>query len=269
MSHLNPDWYKSLQADPLKEKTFTEKLARSIMTETKRPVTQRSKKMLRISFVSIAILSIGVALIIRDGNFLKLPLNADNIFSVEDSIHQTNTIDAIEGEKTQDQVYVTQGGKIPAPTEIPVQPGQGTLPRGTIDISEVPAEENLVPRSIESSIDPNSVLKETEIRATKTDEEGLILRTRYTELNGTEIMFTQAPAFMDEDGTIQFVQDRYDRETVELTLINGHTAAYVDGEGRKVVHFISKDHFFTASTSSLNGTIENCINIMEQIQLNE
>lgn len=71
---------------------------------------------------------------------------------------------------------------------------------------------------------------------------------------------------MDEDGTIQYLlKNSYKQEKIEVTQINGNTTAYVDGEKRRVVHLITKDHFFTAIT--LNGTIDDLKNILEQIQL--
>ena len=58
---------------------------------------------------------------------------------------------------------------------------------------------------------------------------------------------------------------RFNNENMEVTQINGHAAAYVDGKKRRVVHLFTNKHIFTAAT--YNGTINDCKNILEQIQL--
>ncbi|MDQ8739490.1 hypothetical protein [Paenibacillus sp. LHD-38] len=262
MSHSIPDWYKSLQGNPLGE-TFNDHSAQLIMNRTKQPAKIRNYKMLNISLVSFAFLSIlGITLAINGLDFLKSSTKSGG------TNFQSYAPEVNGDKQTNLGLDVTQGEQAPIndETEVPVQPDQqGEQMPGTMDISEVPADKIFVPRSV---YDPatDSVLKETEIRATDTEDDGLILRTEFTTLNGIEIWFTQASAFKDEEGTIKFVKDAYDQQTVELTQINGHIAAYVDGESRKVVHLITEDHFFTASTSSLNGTIDELKNIMEQIQ---
>jgi len=263
MSHSSPDWYKSLQGNPLKGDTFTDKSVQLIMNRAKQPAKTRNYKALRMSLVSFAFLSIlGITLALNGGDFLKSSTNAGgtNLTSY--------TPEANADEQTQIGTDVTQGGQ-PA-TEIPAQTEQqGEKMPETIDISEVPADEIFVPRSIHdpnsTNTETDSVLKETDIWARNTDD-GIILRTTYHSSNGVEIIFSQAPAFKDEDGTISFVKDAYN-ENVEVTEINGHIVAYVDGESRKAAHLITKDYFFTASTSSLNGTIDDLKNILEYIQL--
>lgn len=263
MSHSSPDWYKSLQGNPLKGDTFTDKSVQLIMNRAKQPAKIRNYKALRMSLVSFAFLSIlGITLALNGGDFLKSSTNAGgtNLTSY--------TPEANEDEQTQIGTDVTQGGQ-PA-TEIPAQTEQqGEKMPETIDISEVPADEIFVPRSIHdpnsANTEKDSVLKETDIWARNTDD-GIILRTTYHSSNGVEIIFSQAPAFKDEDGTISFVKDAYN-ENVEVTEINGHIVAYVDGESRKAAHLITKDYFFTVSTSSLNGTIDDLKNILEYIQL--
>lgn len=270
MSHSNPDWYESLQANPLKQKTFTDQLAQTIQNRTKLPVKLRGNKIYRISFISFAILCIlGVTMVIREGDFFKTA----KTHSGDSSIQQNSFVEANVVEQTQDEKNTTQGGRIPTnnSTAFPEKTDQqGKLISGAIDISKVPADEIFVPRSVHvpdaANTTNDSVLKESKIFASMTDNL-LVLRTTYYSPSDVEIVFSQAPATMDEDKTIQSLKKAYKKEKVELTQINGHTAVYVDGEYRKVVHLITKDHFFTASTSNANGTIEDCKNILEQIQL--
>ncbi|MNW49074.1 hypothetical protein D3C74_264770 [compost metagenome] len=142
---------------------------------------------------------------------------------------------------------------------------------GAIDISEIPAEEILIPRSVsenasndaQKSLDTNISLKETEILARNT-EYGYVLRTTYYTQAEAEIVFFQAPLTKDKDLTIESLKDSYKAESVELTEINGYSVVYVDGIKRKVVHLITDNHLFTAST--IDGSLEDLLNIIGQIK---
>ncbi|WP_244310654.1 DUF4367 domain-containing protein [Paenibacillus ottowii] len=49
-----------------------------------------------------------------------------------------------------------------------------------------------------------------------------------------------------------------------MTTINGHTAAYVNGKERKVVHLITKDHFYTISAFKM--TLDELMEIAKKIR---
>lgn len=148
---------------------------------------------------------------------------------------------------------------------------QGAKPEGTVDISSVPANEVFVPKSVPdvssklktAAASDDIVLKESEILARVTNI-GLQLTTFYKTQTGSEIIFNQVPATLSEEKTIESLKNSYNTEKVEVTEINGHTAAYVDGAHRKVVHLITPNHFFTASTVS--GSLDDVMNVISQIK---
>ncbi|WP_433946986.1 hypothetical protein [Paenibacillus sp. SN-8-1] len=184
---------------------------------------------------------------------------------------------AAEGEKSP--VQVTQPAQVQVqannPSELLVKPDkQAEAPPGVVDILKVPNGENLLPKAIlessngkakTSSVEANSAVtpSESKVSARKT-EEGYILRTVYHLSNGAEVICSQAPSKIDPDAGVQKLQEAYSQEKVEVTDINGNVAAYVDGEKRKVVHLITKNHLFTAST--VNGTLDDLFNVVKQIQ---
>ncbi|QDY82890.1 DUF4367 domain-containing protein [Paenibacillus polymyxa] len=93
---------------------------------------------------------------------------------------------------------------------------------------------------------------------------GLVIRQLYRGANGAEIMVIQTESQMDEETTIEKLKDSYKLENVELTKINGHTAAYVNGKERKVVHLITKDHFYTIS--AFKTTLDELMEIAKKIR---
>ena len=143
---------------------------------------------------------------------------------------------------------------------------QDTQLEGTVDLSTVSANEIFIPKSVPdiSSITKSNVfLTEGEIYARKTDI-GLQLRTFYNTQSGSEILFTQVPATLTDEETIASLENSYHLEQVQVTKINDYTAAYVDGENRKVVHLMTSDHFYTAST--ITGTLDDVMNVIGQIK---
>ncbi|WP_025717536.1 DUF4367 domain-containing protein [Paenibacillus sp. 1-18] len=122
---------------------------------------------------------------------------------------------------------------------------------GLINISDVPASEIHIPNlaqgaSLKTAAAEKHSLKPLNTTALK-GEYGLIIRQSYRGNDGAEVMIIQNESQKDEEATIESLKDSYKLEKVELTKINGHTAAYVDGKERKVVHLITKDHFYTVS----------------------
>ncbi|MET3207990.1 UNVERIFIED_CONTAM: hypothetical protein ABIC26_000926 [Paenibacillus sp. PvR008] len=140
--------------------------------------------------------------------------------------------------------------------------------KGLINISDVPAEDIHIPNlaqgaSLKTAAADKHSLKPLNTTALK-GEDGLVIRQSYRGSDGTEIMVTQAESQMDEQATIDYVKKTYNMEKVELTKINNHTVAYVDGQERRVVHLITKGHFYTVS--SFNSTLDELMEIAKKIQ---
>ncbi|REE81241.1 hypothetical protein A8990_11976 [Paenibacillus taihuensis] len=178
---------------------------------------------------------------------------------------------AATNENDQQQTQVTNiDSSIPVANQTTVETPllQGTPDPDAVNISEVPENQIFVPQSVTignagRSINSTSIMTESEIYARETDI-GLLLRTTYTTPENVEITFTQGPALLDEEGTIENLISRYNGENIKQTQINGHSAIVVDGTVRKVVHLITKDHLFSAS--SLNGTVDDLMNVINQVQ---
>ncbi|WP_068497672.1 DUF4367 domain-containing protein [Paenibacillus kribbensis] len=159
---------------------------------------------------------------------------------------------------------------VQAPTETPAETvveSSGDI-EGLINISDVPAENIHIPNlaqgaSLKATAAEKHNLKPLNTTALK-GENGLIIRQSYRGTDGTEIMVIQTESQMDEQATIDSLKDSYKGEKVESTKINDHTAVYVDGEERKVVHLITKDHFYTVS--SFNSTLDELMEIAKKIQ---
>ncbi|MGG1617253.1 DUF4367 domain-containing protein [Paenibacillus sp. NRS-1782] len=158
-----------------------------------------------------------------------------------------------------------------APTETPAETvvESSTDIEGLINISDVPAEDIHIPNlaqgaSLKTAAAAGDVsLKPLNTTALK-GENGLVIRQSYRGNDGKEIMVIQTESHMDEQATIESLKDSYKEEKVESTKINDHTAVYVDGQARKVVHLITKDHFYTVS--SFNSTLDELIEIAKKIQ---
>lgn len=152
---------------------------------------------------------------------------------------------------------------------------------GLINISDVPAEDIHIPNlaqgaSLKTAAAEMHSLKPLNTAAVKMHslkplnttalkgENGLIIRQSYRGNDGAEVMVIQTESQMDEQATIESLKDTYKLEKVELTKINGHTAAYVDGKERKVVHLITKGHFYTVS--AFNSTLDELMEIAKKIQ---
>ncbi|MNC32641.1 hypothetical protein D3C81_842150 [compost metagenome] len=174
-----------------------------------------------------------------------------------------NTYAADVEKSNQDQTQV----QAQTPPEAVVE--SSTLTEGLIDINDVPAEDIHIPNltqdnsSLRSAEGATTSLKPINTTVTK-GELGLLIRQSYKASNGTEIIVSQTDSRLDEAATIESLKNSYKLENVQLTQINGHTAAFVDGQARKVVHLITGKHFYTVS--SPNGTLEELLNIAKQIQ---
>lgn len=179
---------------------------------------------------------------------------------------------AAESEKSQVQAHQTEQEQAINSSEVLVKRDKQAedLP-GVIDISEVPEGENLLPKVIlespngtTSSVEANSIGTPNEAKVfTRKVEDGYIFRTVYYLSNGVEVVSTQAPANIDPEAGIQKLREAYSQEQVEVTDINGNIGVYVDGQSRKVVHLITNNHLFTAST--VNGTLDDLMNVVKQI----
>ncbi|MDG0810599.1 hypothetical protein [Cohnella rhizosphaerae] len=154
---------------------------------------------------------------------------------------------------------------VPEPTDL-----TSDLPLGHIDLSEVPAHENFVPKTVQlshaSEEDSIQYLEGSSAWAEKT-ERGFTLRTTYRTSDGVEFLFIQAAEPVPEEKTLQWflTSDAYGTEQKEQTEIQGHAVIYVDGKVRKVAHLITDKHIFTVMTNE--GTVEECMEILEQIEL--
>ncbi|MDQ0496413.1 DUF4367 domain-containing protein [Paenibacillus brasilensis] len=155
---------------------------------------------------------------------------------------------------------------VQAPTETPEETGVDI--KGLINISDVPAEDIHIPNLAQGASLRIATLEKHSLKPLNTTalkgEDGLVIRQSYRGSDGTEIMVTQAESQMDEQTTIDYVKKTYNMEKVELTKINNHTVAYVDGQERRVVHLITKDHFYTVS--SFNSTLDELMEIAKKIQ---
>ncbi|MGW8444403.1 DUF4367 domain-containing protein [Paenibacillus sp. S33] len=157
-----------------------------------------------------------------------------------------------------------------APTETPAETvveSSGDI-EGLINISDVPAEDIHIPNlaqgaSLKTAAADKHSLKPLNTTALK-GENGLVIRQSYRGTDGTEIMVIQTESQMGEQATIDSLKESYKEEKVESTKINDHTAIYVDGQARKVVHLITKDHFYTVSSS--NGNLDELMGIAKKIQ---
>ncbi|URJ46392.1 DUF4367 domain-containing protein [Paenibacillus polymyxa] len=157
-----------------------------------------------------------------------------------------------------------------APTETPAETvveSSGDI-EGLINISDVPAEDIHIPNlaqgaSLRTTAADKHSLKPLNTTALK-GENGLVIRQSYRGTDGTEIMVIQTESQMGEQATIDSLKESYKEEKVETTKINDHTAIYVDGQARKVVHLITKDHFYTVSSS--NGNLDELMEIAKKIQ---
>ncbi|KJD38058.1 MULTISPECIES: DUF4367 domain-containing protein [Paenibacillus] len=157
-----------------------------------------------------------------------------------------------------------------APTETPAETvveSSGDI-EGLINISDVPEEDIHIPNlaqgtSLKTAAADKHSLKPLNTTALKGDN-GLVIRQSYRGTDGTEIMVIQTESQMGEQATIDSLKESYKEEKVESTKINDHTAIYVDGQARKVVHLITKDHFYTVSAS--NGNLDELMEITKKIQ---
>jgi hypothetical protein len=157
-----------------------------------------------------------------------------------------------------------------APTKTPVETvveSSGDI-EGLINISDVPAEDIHIPNLAQEASFKTAAAGDVSLKPLNTtalkSKNGLIIRQSYRGNDGTEIMVIQTESQMDEQATIDSLKDSYKEEKVESTKINDHTALYVDGQERKVVHLITKDHFYTVS--SFNGNLDELMEIAKKIQ---
>ncbi|WP_418027005.1 DUF4367 domain-containing protein [Paenibacillus sp. JJ1722] len=159
---------------------------------------------------------------------------------------------------------------VQTPTETPAETvveSSGDI-EGLINISDVPVEDIHIPNlaqeaSLKATAAEKHSLQPLNTTALK-GENGLVIRQSYRGTDGTEIMVIQTESQMGEQATIDSLKESYKEEKVESTKINDHTAIYVDGQARKVVHLITKDHFYTVSSS--NGNLDELMEIAKKIQ---
>ncbi|KOP68508.1 hypothetical protein AMS62_27150 [Bacillus sp. FJAT-18019] len=145
-------------------------------------------------------------------------------------------------------------------------------PQFGVDLSQVPGGELRIPENIEgpsATVSTHSTQSSSEISSleqkslnAKKFDDGYHFQSTYQAQNGTEFLVLQSPIETDINTTIQAIKEFY-KETVELTEINGHQAAYVDGKERKVVHIFAKDRAFAVST--YNGSLDDALNVAKQI----
>ncbi|WP_042161300.1 hypothetical protein [Paenibacillus gorillae] len=265
MKHSDPDWYKFLQADIVKEKRFNNDLMHKIRLRTMQEESLRKKnRRRRMIFASLACLIL-VAAILFTSSGTDIFHSINNEFDVKNS---SSTITNSE-QGPQHNRHETQGGLADTVEELPLQyNNQGEQPLGPIDLSEVPDNEIFIPRLIKipgSSEKESETIIEPTISAVNMEDVGIILRTSFFTTSGVNLRIVQAPATMNEDETVQsLLNNSYPLEEKEQTKINGHVVIYVDGGERAVAHLITKDHFFTVSTT--NGTIKDCFNVLEQLK---
>lgn len=197
--------------------------------------------------VTIAVLS--SMLLVGGGNFAYHSYAADSVKESASTSTDTNN----------DTISIDQEAAELKP-ESPV--GQGTMPDGTINIGDIPAEDIHIPIS-ENQVSRSSGLSLVNTEALQR-EYGLHIRSSYSTADGNQIRISQTDALKDIPKVIESLKRDYSLETVEITEINGTTALYVDGESRRVVHLITKDHLFTVGSST--ATLDELMNIATQIQ---
>ncbi|KJD43351.1 DUF4367 domain-containing protein [Paenibacillus terrae] len=201
--------------------------------------------------------ALGGALVIGSGAFVYNSYAAES--EVPSQVPVETKAEAIDASTAQ------------APTETPAETvvESSTDIEGLINISDVPAEDIHIPNlaqgaSLKTAAAAGDVsLKPLNTTALK-GENGLVIRQSYRGNDGKEIMVIQTESHMDEQATIESLKDSYKEEKVESTKINDHTAVYVDGQAREVVHLITKDHFYTVS--SFNATLDELMEIAKKIQ---
>ncbi|MFM9278057.1 hypothetical protein [Paenibacillus jiagnxiensis] len=184
----------------------------------------------------------------------------------DNSVNNTTVEDvAVQGEDTAStEIEVTEV------QEVIVEPDPN-VEDPAVDLSDVPEGELLIPESIKAAAPATATnslqsgdtpeLKQIGLAAQNLDD-GYHFRATYQSQNGSEIIVTQAPA-SDAVQTIESIKGFYS-EPVDVSDINGHPVAYVNGKERKVVHLVFKDRIFTAST--FNGSLDDAYNVIEQIQ---
>ncbi len=64
-SKTEPQWFQSLQVDPLKKKTFTEDLVAQIKTRALSPAKKQTRTKVGAAWLAIGVLSVGL-LVYRD-----------------------------------------------------------------------------------------------------------------------------------------------------------------------------------------------------------
>ncbi|SFA75593.1 hypothetical protein SAMN05216312_101304 [Cohnella sp. OV330] len=254
MSHSDPSWYRDLQVDIFKQKKFNDRLLQKIVLRSQKAEATASKPIRsRLAYVSLASLLVALTalfVIHRSGGFAHQP---------DMTVKQGGQAQAGGLEDLPDQKP-----NVPEPTDI-----SSALPIGRIDISEVPADENFIPKSVQLSHDSEgstSYLEGSAVSAENT-ERGFTLRTTYRTSDGVEFLFVQAAEPVPEEETLQWflTSDAYGTEKKEQTEIQGHAVIYVDGEVRRVAHLITDKHLFTVMTNE--GTVDDCMEILEQIEL--
>ncbi|MFC3800945.1 hypothetical protein [Cohnella sp. GCM10012308] len=255
MNHSDPDWYKDLQADIFKQKKFNDRLLQKIVLRSQNAEATASKP-IRSWLVHVSLASLLVVLTV--------------LFVTHRSVGIEHQPDPIVKQGGQAQA----GGLEDLPEQEPAVPEStditSDLPLGHIDLSEVPVDENFVPKSVQlshaSEEDATSYLEGSAISAEKT-ERGFTLRTTYRTSDGVEFLFIQAAEPVPEEETLQWflTSNAYGTEKKEQTEIQGHAVIYVDGKGRRVAHLITDKHIFTVMTNE--GTVEECMEILEQIEL--
>ncbi|GGG70041.1 hypothetical protein [Paenibacillus radicis (ex Gao et al. 2016)] len=264
MEHSDPDWYKALQTDIVKEKRFDNDFMQKIRLRTTQAESLRKKnRRRRVIFASLASLFLVMAILFTSSG-------TDIFHLINNEFDEQNLSSTVTNseQEPQNSMHETRGGLADTIEELPFQTiNQGEQPLGPIDLSEVPDNEIFIPRLIKipsSSEKESETIIEPTISAENMENVGFILRTSFFTTSGVNFRIVQAPATMNEEETIQSLLNSYPLEEKEQTKINGHVVIYVDGEERAVAHLITQNHFFTVSTT--NGTIEDCFSVLEQLK---
>ncbi|MCK9858626.1 hypothetical protein [Paenibacillus sp. ATY16] len=251
MKRSDPDWYKLLQGDILKEQKFDNELMQKIRLRTTQIETIRTKNRLhQAAFASLASLIVVVAILFTVSET-----------ATHSSISQQNT-NITEDGHSGGQANSEEIEELPELTD-----KDGDQLPGAVDLSKVPEDEIFIPKMINlpGSTNEQSYSEELKIFAQNTDE-GLILRTKdFNTPTGVIFKITQAPATMSEDDTIQWLLTKaYTQNNKEKTEVEGHTVVYIEQKNRTVAHLITPHHFFTVTAT--NGTIEDCTKILMQLK---
>ncbi|NIK70789.1 hypothetical protein [Paenibacillus sp. BK720] len=253
----DPDWYKSLQGDILKEQKFDNELIQKIRLRTTQLGVVPAKNRLRqATFASLASLIVVVAILFTVSETAMHSSISQQNTNITEGEHLGGQATSEEIEKLS-ELTDTDGEQLPGAvdlSEVSTTPGRIDL---TMVNDSIHLPLNLADPSLHHTHTSSSALQITKL----VDAHGQISLNGETilviyQLNDDkhEVIFTQSRnKFEDVQAAVEDTKSWYKSEDVKVMEINGCTAVIEDSPSRKQVHLITAAHFYTIGSP---GTLD-------------